>query len=255
MLSVVVPTYRRLPDLENCLASIRKNSKGKCEIVVLSPEIDDELQGLCMRYTAAVRQDGSRVQGRRLMSLWGIINSGIEIASHPFVCWLNDDCVVNDSWDSIALSYFDDTVGMVVLRTKGINGSPSYEVRGGFFGIPVANYAILRKSSGVRFDENFSWFYGDADISLQVAMKTGLRVVSTEEGLVVHAHRVDATRRENETDSRASRDLALFDRKWRFTRREGDRVIRMSTLETALAFCRYVAREISHFLRQIVHAS
>ena len=74
------------------------------------------------------------------------------------------------------MSYFLPSVGLVILRTKGINMNPEYDVGRGYFGVPCANYAVLRKSCGIRFDESYSWFYGDADISLQVASKTQYKV-------------------------------------------------------------------------------
>ena len=180
MLSVIVPSYQRPDDLGQCLRSLRKNSSTECEVLVLSPELSARTRSICGRYQAVLIDDGSRSGGLRVKSLWSIINRGIDLSTNEFACWLNDDCTVNPGWDAKALSHFHAPVGLVVLRTKGINQSADYEIRGGYLGVPMANYAILR-STGVRFDENFSWFYGDADISLEMVKNTNWQVVGTTE--------------------------------------------------------------------------
>lgn len=241
-LSVVVPSYQRDEDLLSCLASIRQNSVCHCEVIVLSPEPGPQMQAICLRHDVMLRDDGSRAGGRRSKSLWAIINQGIELASSDFVCWLNDDCTVNPGWDAAALSYFTPEVGLVVLRTKGINENPEYGIRPGHFGVPVANYAVLRKSAGIRFDTRFSWFYGDADISLQMAMITSFKIAATTENLIIHRHRVDSIRRENEQDPRADQDRRAFDSKWRYFKEAGDRVVAMNSFETAWTVIRDILR-------------
>ena len=249
-LSIVIPTYQRTADLAECLRSIREKSAGVCEVIVLCPEPEPDLREVCDRYRAALYDDGSRLDGRRVKSLWAIINQGIEIASRPFVCWLNDDCRVNESWDAIALGYFQPDVGIVVMKAKGINQNPDYHIGPGYYGVPVANYGVLRKSSGIRFDERFSWFYGDADISLQMATNTDLRVVGTTEGLVAHEHRADEIRRLNENDPRAARDRRYFDRKWSYKKRVGNRIVNMNVVEMVGAFAAGAARAAWHALKR-----
>jgi len=248
-LSVVVPSYERDDDLSACLESIRTNSRQRCEIIVLSPWASQGRQDVCRRYDALLREDGSRKAGTRVKSLWAIINQGIENAAGEYVCWLNDDCTVNPGWDDAVLRYFVPEVGLVVLRTRGINGNPEYTVRPGHYGVPVANYAVLRKSTGIRFDTRFSWFYGDADISLQMASGTPFKIVSTMENLVVHGHRVDDVRRQNEHDPRANRDQSVFDRKWRFYKEAGDRVVAMKPWEAAWSVVRDILRVPYRWLR------
>jgi len=241
-LSVVIPSHKRDEDLRDCVASIRDNSTNYCEVIVLTPEAGARMQETCNRYHVVLREDGSRAGGSRVKSLWAIINQGIELATSDFVCWLNDDCTVNSGWDSAALSYFAPEIGLVVLRTKGINKSPKYGIRLGHYGVPVANYAVLRKNSRVRFDTRFNWFYGDADISLQMARDTPFKIAVTTENLVIHRHRVDSVRLENENDPRAEQDRRAFDRKWRFFKEAGDRVVAMNSFEAAWTVARDALR-------------
>lgn len=237
MLSIIVPTYRREEDLEECLFSIRLNSDFNNEIIVLSPETTVSLKEVCERFSSRLVQDYSRNQESRRKGLWQIINSGIDSATFDFVCWMNDDCVVNKRWDSFALSYFKEDVGLVVMRTKGINKNSDYEVILTRYLYPCANYAVMRKSTGIRFDENFSWFFGDADLSLQFALKTNLVVVGTKENLLVHKHRIDAAREENENDPRIKRDSRYFDKKWRYKKRVGTKLFSMKTREIMKQAC------------------
>lgn len=226
MLTVIVPTFNRNLDLARCLASIRDNS-SECEILVPHPETDRELAEICASFRALEYLDGSRAGGKRVKSLWAVINEGIARASNRYVAWLNDDCVVLPDWDAKALSYFRDDVGLVVLRAKGINQNETYRTIPAAFGIPCANYAILDKDAGVRFDESFSWFYGDADISLQVALSRKLGVVATAEPCVDHLHRKDEARATNETDPRSIQDELRFREKWQTYSKVGRRVINL----------------------------
>ena len=224
MLSVVVPSYRRNEDLVRCLDAIRENS-SQCEILVPHPEVDSVLSSICSRSGALEYIDGSRVDGVRMRSLWSVINDGIARAHNRYVAWLNDDCIVLPGWDAIGESYFTESVGLVVLKTKGINQVNEYRTIEAAFGIPCANYAIVDKDSDVRFDESFGWFYGDADISLQMELKRRLRVVATREPCVDHLHRVDESRVTNEGDPRTTQDEMRFRKKWGTYSRIGGRVV------------------------------
>ena len=215
-ISVIIPTYNRNDDLKECLKSIRENSRYENEIIVLHPFCDEDIMHICNEYSAKLVPDGSRENGKRVKSLWAIINSGIEIAENQHVCWLNDDCVVLKDWDFYALEYFkkDKDVALVVLKTKGIGNRPSFEVLKLSFNIPCANYGVLDKFQNIRFDESYSWFQGDADISMRTAIKYCKKVVPTDENCVVHSHKIDANRNQNETDKRSTIDKKRYNKKW-----------------------------------------
>lgn len=242
MLTVVIPTFNRNLDLARCLASIRDGS-SECEILVPHPEIDRELAEICARFRALEYVDGSRADGKRVKSLWAVINDGIARASNRYVAWLNDDCVVLHDWDTKALACFRKAVGLVVLKAKGINQDETYRTIPAAFGIPCANYAILDKDAGVRFDEAFSWFYGDADISLQIALSRKLEVVATAEPCVDHLHRKDESRATNETDPRSIQDELRFREKWQTYSQVGRRVINLRN-----PFIARIARKINRMV-------
>jgi hypothetical protein len=242
LISIVIPTYRREDDLRACVESIRNNSLWHNEIIILCPEVTKRIAEIGEVFDCRLINDNSRSQGGRVRSLWAILNDGIEAACNEYVAWLNDDCTVRPGWDRTALEYFREEVGLVVLKTSGIGQSPRFQIIRTRFDVPCANYAVLRKKLPVRFDERFHWFHGDADISLQILYSTEYKVTSTDEGLVVHNHRVDATRQSNESDPKAVADDRRFKLKWRYTKLVDERVVDLSYSERALKLAKLVIR-------------
>lgn len=232
MISVIIPTYDRISDLNLALDSLKTNSFFNNEIIVLSPLENNEIKTVCQKYSAKLINDKSRLNGKRIKGLWSIINFGISISKFKYVCWLNDDCAVLKEWDKYALSYFqDDHVSMVVLKTKGLNNIQEFITIKAFATVDCANYAVLDKTIGIRFDENYNWFHGDSDISLQCVAEYNRKVVATIENCVIHIHRMDLLRNENEKDSQSSYDKKYFDAKWKRLKVVSNRVINLSLYE------------------------
>lgn len=217
MISAIIPSYNRNESLDECLASIKANSRyDSNEVIVLHPEADVGAAQVAARHGYRAMVDGSRdASGKRVLSLWGIINRGIDAARNRYVCWLNDDCRTVEDWDHRALRCFSNPrVALVVMRSQGIGGSHEFGVIEALHGVPCANYGVLDKSTGARFDEQYSWFYGDADLPLQVAVQGPGRVVATPDNCVVHTHLEDENRAENESDPRIQADEQRFREKW-----------------------------------------
>jgi hypothetical protein len=226
MISVIVPTYRRNEELRLCLESLRRNTRSKgCEILVPHPLPDERLEEICREFSALPYIDDSRKDGRRIRSLWGIINEGMEKASFRYATWLNDDCTVLPDWDSHALGCFQGKVALVILQASGINAQREFAYIEAGLGLPCANYGVLDLERGVRFDERFSWLYGDADISLQVALENNLQIAVTTEPCVIHHHFLDENRIANLKDERLKSDERLFRHKWRTWARVGGRAL------------------------------
>jgi glycosyltransferase involved in cell wall biosynthesis len=223
LLTVVVPTYERNDDLDRCLSSIRKNSAQSVEILVPHPGSDAELDAICIAHGAVSYIDGSRVDGKRVRSIWGVINDGIDRAKNRYAAWLNDDCVVLPDWDRIGLAYFRSGIGLVVLKAKGIGQRPEYTTIHTLFGITCANYAILDRETGIRFDERFDWFHGDADISIQATYRR-IGVAATAEPCVDHRHVVDERRMQTESNERTKGDRYILRVKWATYARFGARL-------------------------------
>jgi hypothetical protein len=103
--------------------------------------------------------------------------------------------------------------------------------------------AGLGRKLPVSFDKRFHWFHGDTDISMQILYRTEHKVTYTDEGLVVHNHRVDATRQSIESDPKAVADERRFKLKWRYTKLVDERVVDLSYSERALKLAKLVIRD------------
>lgn len=252
MISVIIPTYDRISDLNLALDSLKTNSFFNNEIIVLSPLENNEIKAVCQRYNAKLINDKSRVNGKRVKGLWSIINFGISLSGNKYVCWLNDDCLVLKDWDKFALNYFQDSlVSMVILKSKGLDNIQEFTTIKAFSTIDCANYAILDKTIGLRFDEKFNWFHGDSDISLQCVVGYDRKVIATIENCVIHNHRIDIVRSENEEDNRSLYDKKYFNTKWKRLTVVNDRIVNLSLYEYYnLKFnCRLML--IKHYLKNV----
>lgn len=215
MLSVLIPSYRRPSLLRKALASVVDNSRLISEIIVLSPQIDEEYRTICKERAALLVNDKSRSDGRRVRSLWQVLNIGIELAAGPYVCWLNDDCTVVPGWDAAAVATFTKPdCAIVSLRTMHLGENDGFIVQRTLYHTVCANYGVMLKSFGIRFDERFSWFHGDADIALQAEFLFGKRVYGTEAACVIHEHHRDEVRTSNEEDPRSREDWVYLRTKW-----------------------------------------
>lgn len=236
MFSIVIPTYKRDEDLEECLDSIRKNTKMSVEIIVLHGGFEST-EKICKKYDAISMLDNARKDGKRVKGLWAIINEGIKAAKYDYVMYLNDDCLVLPDWDKNAAKYFEneEKLGLLVLKSKGIGQNPEFRIAEGGYGFPCANYAIINKKMGLLFDEKYDWFYGDADLPLEIAYKTDYKIKTTEENMVIHNHKIDENRKEHEDGKDVyDPDFMFYEKKWMFFKRKGDRLVKKSFVRKLL---------------------
>ena len=217
--SIIIPTYNRDEDLEECLKSLKEKSLYENEIIVLY-NLNEKTKAVCDKYGVKSVFDNARKNGKRVKSLWGILNEGVNAASNDYVLYLNDDCLVLPEWDKIVGNYFENNekLGLLVLKTYGIGQIPYFRIGmldGKFEGIPCANYAIINKKAGHVFDEKIQWYYGDADIALQFANDDNYDINYTEEDIIIHNHKEDTNRTIHDTDFFNNlRDERYFSFKW-----------------------------------------
>lgn len=217
--TTIIPTYNRDDDLEHCLHSLQENSVYENEAIVLY-DLNDKTKAICDQYGAKSVFDHARENGKRVKSLWGILNEGLKAAASDYVLYLNDDCLVVPRWDEIAAGYFAkrNNLGLLVLRTYGIGNLPCFRIAmmgGRFAGIPCANYGIINKKAGHRFDERIQWYSGDADIALQFAADGDYAIECSAEDMIIHNHRIDTARIFHDNDYFTNFfDEMYFHRKW-----------------------------------------
>lgn len=257
MFSIVIPTYKRDEDLDECLKSIRENSTDKnIEVIVLHGGFDSTA-AVCEKYGALSVLDHARENGKRVKSLWAIINDGIKMAKSQYVLYLNDDCLVMPGWDTICAKYFEDKkTGLLVCRSKGIGNDPFFQIiRTFFFDFPCANYAILNKNTGVLFDEHYNWYCGDADYPLELAYRSDYKIAESREDLIIHNHKIDDSRLEHDSSPHVRLDENYHFKKWAYFKRMGNRVVKMSPLEKMMKIgktcLKAILRPSYHFAKKI----
>lgn len=231
MFSIIIPTYKRDEDLTECLESIQANTSQPVEVIVLHPN-QSSTEELCKKYNVKSVFDEARKDGKRVKSLWAILNYGISLASNDFVLYLNDDCLVLPEWDKTAEKYFTNAnLGLLILKTKGIGQDPEFKVQPNIYNFYCANYAIINRKAGILFDEHFDWYYGDADLPLQFAYKSKYKMVTTKENMIIHNHKIDESRIEHDSSPQNDKDFKYFNDKWAFFVRKGDRLRKQNIFE------------------------
>jgi len=259
--SIIIPTYNRDEDLEACLKSLKDNSVYNNEVIVLY-NLNEKTKAICDKYGARSVFDNARKNGKRVKSLWAILNEGVKAAKNDCVMYLNDDCLVLQNWDKMASAYFEknQSLGLLILRTYGIGLIPEFRIGylGPYFGnIPCANYAILNKKSGCFFDERIQWYYGDADIALQMAINKVYCIEETTENMVVHNHKIDESRIEHDSNSLGNlADEEYFMMKWRgyhFSNGKGEKSSAIySILKAAQIRCEFTVKRIKCIIKHLL---
>jgi GT2 family glycosyltransferase len=119
-LSIVIPSYRRADLLTACLASLRRHSPEKTEIIV----VDDASPHGTISQAAATHTGVRLIRLPRRRGFCGAVNAGILAARGEIVETLNDDTEVTSGWAEAALRWFQDTrIGSVApLVLMGPNG-------------------------------------------------------------------------------------------------------------------------------------
>jgi glycosyltransferase involved in cell wall biosynthesis len=111
--SVLVPTYRRVARLEQCLEGVARQQPGADEVVVVHRADDEETVAFLREWTA-----GDSVRHRAVaVETAGIVpaqRAGIEAARGDVLAFLDDDAVPRPGWlEEIRRGFGDATVGGV----------------------------------------------------------------------------------------------------------------------------------------------
>lgn len=207
--SVVVATYNRFKDLEECLDSIFEMRVKPHEVIVVDNSSTDGTEGVKASYPIRFFSilERSMVKAR---------NIGISAANGDIVAYVDDDGIVDENWIKyLAQPYEDDNVGGVGGRiipdgqqknnhtnvklhaigklSKDGSVSSNFDL---FLKRPVDVDHIAGGNMSFRrdlllriqgFDENFkgTCFREDADVSARVR-KLGYKLVYQPEALVWH---------------------------------------------------------------------
>ena len=208
-LSVIIVTYNRCKDLEECLDSLLNLNYPRSEIIVVDSNSTDGTRELVGEYSVEYINiaEKSMVKAR---------NIGALHAKGEVVAYIDDDVIVSRDWAKYILEpYVDEDVAGVVGRVVSHDGEKEVYVPSkhkevgkvfsngtilGNFDIPTQHpievdtligcnmtfrRKLLQRIGG--FDENFrgSCFRDDTDISLRLK-KIGFKLIYHPKALVWH---------------------------------------------------------------------
>jgi GT2 family glycosyltransferase len=209
MLSIIIPTHRRLDLLRACLHAVGRHAPAGCEVVV----VDDASPGGEAGRVAAVL--GAQVV--RLARQGGFAraaNAGIRASRGEVVELLNDDTEVQPGWADAALAHFaDPSVGAVaplvlvwpdgrVIDSAGdryyLGGVAGKRGHGEPVGAPYlrpgpvfgasASSGFYRRAALDRvglFPESFGSYFEDVDLAFRLR-RAGWRAVYEPAARVLH---------------------------------------------------------------------
>ena len=208
-LSVVIATYNRCNDLEDCLCSLLQMNEQPMEIIVIDSSSMDNTSGLAKKYPIQYISIPERNRQRAR-------NIGLSRSKGEIVAFIDDDVVVDKNWSTeILIPYKDANVGGVGGRVipfgkpasyyKKIKGWEIGQIRAdglilGNFDIPLPIFTKVDHLIGCNmsfrrdpflgiggFDENFigNSFRDDTDASLRMR-RVGYRLVYQPRALIWH---------------------------------------------------------------------
>jgi GT2 family glycosyltransferase len=159
--TVVIPSYNRPGNLVKCLDGVMAGSRLPDQIVVVLRDIDQASQEALAGWREARTQAGLPEPTEMVISyVYGQIPAmelGTEAARGDVVCFIDDDCVVTETWLGRLLSHYaDDSVGGVGGRDIVHHGDQiaGYEVRSvgriTWYGRMVGNHHCVLRGGPVE---------------------------------------------------------------------------------------------------------
>lgn len=194
MLTVVIGTYNRLPQLKRCMSSLLNSNTEQLKIFVADAgsndgtceylkELAEELKGVL-----GLQFDGERIGQAKSL------NRVFEKVDTKYVCWLSDDNEVAENILNTAISVLEGNrdIGLMGLKVKDLEGPHRHmDYVGGVWpsGIFTVNQGIIRTELFRKlsfFDEKYRDYGIDGDLTTRVLLE-GYKVVLTKSIGVYHS--------------------------------------------------------------------
>jgi len=215
--SIIIPTRFNPENLENCLKSIYEHTPKGYEIIVIDNEAPKESKKIMEKWAKKIGKDMKIIHNKENHSYAASNNQGVEIATRPYICYLNDDTIVGDKW-------LDSMVHIIKTINKcGMVGKSSFtkdkkpkELQQSLYTdrCNVAfGYCTVLKKEDAHFDEDFE-FAGWEDIDLCERIKRADKEIWVERCFpIIHLGRSSTSKIEN-IDKIYAKNRAYFERKW-----------------------------------------
>jgi glycosyltransferase involved in cell wall biosynthesis len=208
----VIPTYNRIEYLKRCLRSIKENTRVEHEVIVVDGGSNDGTREF-LESQVNVRP----VLEGRPGGVVRAFNKGFGEAEGEYICWLNDDVVLEGcALDKMVDFLEDETQSMVGIGAFYFKtpGDPKASSIQSVFGLPYANFGMMRTSLLRElgyWDECFVRGGGDPDLSLRV-WEWGMVVAGCKGAHLVHLCVKDEMRSAN--SGVLMRDDGVLEEKW-----------------------------------------
>lgn len=224
LISIIVPTYKRIGPLVDCIASIRRHTTDYEIIVVNSGSGRLGDQWLIKQRQAGdviLIFDNGRRFGRRVMSQSYFYNLGYQMANGKYVVHFADDCQALPGWTTDVISKLDSDpdIGLALFLGQpheyGKFQNTVYTGKDDTY-YPVAHWFCARKTdlASIGFmDEDYSYYYNDLDLTVRVMQRLRKRVKCSTKSKILHIDKALTYR----TRQPVNRDLERFNTLWKHT--------------------------------------
>jgi glycosyltransferase involved in cell wall biosynthesis len=195
-LSVIIPTYNRASQLNNCLSFLFKQNYPlkKYEVIVIDDNSHDETPEVLSRYSAKY-SNLKVIRNIKRKGPYYSRNLGVNLSKGEIVLFTDDDCTFSDDWLLEFEKAFRNGEISCVQGTQQYRGEfPSLEAEGKFYlkmlqkqrGLDTKNLAIRRKLIlKYSFDEALGTM-GDRELGVRLA-RNNIEVKYDPHFSVVHA--------------------------------------------------------------------
>ncbi|MFQ5952592.1 MAG: glycosyltransferase family 2 protein [Candidatus Omnitrophota bacterium] len=217
---IILLSYESPELLKKCVQSVLDHTRVKSRLIIVDnasrdPEVADYLKSLRGNETIEIEKMFSEEN----LGFAGGMNKGIRLSEAPFICLLNNDCVVTDGWleEMMAVARSRNDIGLVNPQSNTF-GSRSPGRKGIYTELGHAiGFACLIKREVIDrigyLDESYQGVcYEDTDFSVR-AQQAGYISVIAEGAYVFHLEQ--ASRRNlEEKEAIYRRNREIFEKKW-----------------------------------------
>jgi len=228
LISVVLGTFNRKKMLKLTLESIQKETIGiNSEIIVVDGgSTDGTIKWLTKQkdVISIIQHNKGKWKGEKIVSRsWGyFMNLGFKCAQGKYICMLSDDCILVPNAIKNGLNLFErkltegKNIGACAFYFRSWPGEKKYYVSKIFNKIININHGLYLKKAleEVNFidEDNFSFYFGDIDLSLRIN-GAGYLIIDSTSSFVEHTEHADIfTRKSNISKSDA--DFYNFKERW-----------------------------------------
>jgi len=230
---IILLSYENPDLLKKCVESVLDHTKTNSTLIIVDnssrdPEVRRYLSSLKGNHTVNVE----KVFSEKNSGFSAGMNKGMRLSDAPFLCLLNNDCVVTEGWleEMISVAESNDRIGLVNPQSNTFGSLPdrsiSVDEHAGLLSDKKGLYVELGHAIGFAciikrqvvdsvgyLDEEYEGVcYEDTDLSLR-AQRAGYLSVMAEGAYVFH-HEQASRKTLKGKEEIYSRNRAIFEKKW-----------------------------------------